>query len=230
MRQSNLFIAVVILGSGILLFLFGLAALSPVPTNVNGGASLSDRVIVPLKHPTFAFGNPVNGPKDAAVTIFSFGDYQCAPCASVNDALTQIRKDYPNDVRVVWKDMPNQSLHALSVDAAAAARCAGDQGAFWEYHSLLMAQQAALDAKNFTSMAAQLGLNIDSFQSCIDTKRDVPQVKKDLQEGLQLGIDATPYLFINDRAVKGDIGLEQLRGYVDSEMAKAGKPQLQRKP
>jgi protein-disulfide isomerase len=228
MRQSNLFIASFILGAAVLLFMFSLAALSPEPTPDKNLTNLSDRVIVPLKHPTLTFGNPTLGPKDAAVTIFSFGDYECGPCASVDDALKEVLKDYPKDVRVVWKDMPNGSIHAQAIGAAAAARCAGDQGAFWQYHDLLMKQQASLDAKNYPTFAAQLGLDLDSFQSCVDAKRDVPMVNRDLQEGVRLGIDATPYLFINDRVVKGDVGLEQIQAYVDGELAKLGKPIIDR--
>ncbi len=230
MRQSNLFIASVILCAAVLLFLFSLAALSPDAGPDKNLANLSDRVIVPLKHPTLSFGNPTLGPKGAAVTIFSYGDYECGPCSSVEDSLKQILKEYPKDVRIVWKDMPNGSLHAQAIPAAAAARCAGDQGAFWQYHDLLMRQQAALDPKNYPTFAAQLKLDLDSFQSCIDNKRDVPVVKRDLEEGLRLGIDATPYLFINDRVVKGDVGLEQLQSYVDSEMAKLGKQVIDRSP
>lgn len=228
MRQSNLFIATVILAAASLLFLFGLAALSPTATDTKEDATYSNRVVVPLKRPTFAFGNPVSGPADASVTIFSFGDYQCAPCASVDAALLQVRKDYPNDVRVIWKDMPNQAAHPLAMEAAEAARCAGDQGAFWEYHSLLMGQQESIDPKNFPLIATQLGLDRETFQSCITNKRSLPIVRRDIEEALRLGIDATPYLFINDRVVKGDAGLEQIRSYVDSEMAKAGKPQVRR--
>lgn len=230
MRQSNLFIASVSLGAAVLLFLFGLAVLAPEQAQDKGLTNLADRVIVPLKRPTLTFGNPMRGPKDAAVTIFAFGDYECAPCAAVDDSLKQVLKDYPKDVRLIWKDMPNGTLHAQAIPAAAAARCAGDQGAFWEYHDLLMQQQGILDPKNYAPLAAQLKLDLDTFQSCIDNKRDVPIVNRDVQEGLRLSIDATPYLFINDRAVKGDIGLEELRAYVDTELSKAGKKTIDRTP
>ncbi len=218
MRKSNLFLGATILVSLLILVVYGIAALSPI--NPKSAESVNtDRLLTPLENPTVSFGNPTLGPKTAKVVVYVFGDYQCSPCAEFEDALKQMRAEFPNDVRLVWKDMPNSAQHPEAIGAAVAARCAGDQGAFWQYHDLLMQNQGSLGAKNYVPFAAQLGLDLQTFQSCVDNAQTQPLVQRDYDEGQRLRIDSTPYIFVNKRRVTGAISYEQLRGFVSAALA-----------
>ncbi|HSD12474.1 MAG TPA: thioredoxin domain-containing protein [Patescibacteria group bacterium] len=223
MRKSNLFLGITILVSTLILIIYGIAALSPInpkPTDTTD----TERSLPPLEAPTITFGNPTKGPKNAKVVVYVFGDYQCAPCAEFETAINQMLADFPNDVRLVWKDMPNAAQHPEAINAAVAARCADDQGGFWQYHDVLMQNQGSLGPKNYVPFAAQLGLDLQTFQSCFDSLRTKPLVQRDYDEGQRLKIDSTPYTFVNKRRVTGAISYEQLRGFVEAAIAEAAAP------
>ncbi|MEY4745130.1 MAG: hypothetical protein RL272_1075 [Candidatus Parcubacteria bacterium] len=224
MRKSNLFLGIASLLATLLLIVYGIAALSPINPKPAPSVDTS-RSLSPLKSPTVSFGNPTKGPKDAKVAIFVFGDYQCQPCADFEATVAQAAADFPKDVRIVWKDMPNAAQHPESVGAANAARCAADQGAFWQYHDALMQNQASLGAKNYVPFAAQLGLDLQAFQSCIDNQANKALVQRDYDEGQLLRVDSTPYIFVNDRRIAGAISYEQLRGFIEAAIAEKSAPQ-----
>lgn len=219
MNRSSLFLATIVLIGTVLLIIFGISALPPIVPEaaVNSGQPpLSE----PLDEPTVIFGNPVRGADRSRVTIVEFGDYQCEPCRTIDDSLNQILVDFPDEVRVVWKDFPDTSRHKESLTAAIAARCAGNQGAFWEYHDLLLANQASINPNAYGVFAAQLGLDETSFAGCLQDETTRPIVERDFEEGLRLRIDATPYLFINSRRVSGALRHELLQDLVRTEIAK----------
>jgi thiol-disulfide isomerase/thioredoxin len=82
-------------------------------------------------------GAPATGPKDAPVTIVEFTDYQCPYCHRAQDVVEQILEEYSGRVRFVHLDYP-LDFHSGAVPAARAARCAGEQGRFWDFHRSLM--------------------------------------------------------------------------------------------
>lgn len=219
MRQSYAFLGTIVLISSLLLIVYGIAALSPVNPDRNEGDASGPLSMPPLDRPTVSFGNHYLGPKEAKVTLIVFGDYLCQPCAEFEASIDRALEEYKDKIRVVWKDMPNEKLHGESVNAAIAARCAGDQGAFWEYHRALMADQASISLNNYAVFAQALGLDAESFQDCLDTKRTQPLVQRDYDEGQRLRIDGTPYTFIGDRRISGSISYEQLQSFIESAIA-----------
>ncbi len=221
-RPSNLFLAGTVLVAAPMLIIFGIASLSPAKQSSANDNAVS--TLTPLDKPTVIFGNPIQGNKDAAVTIVEFGDYLCAPCGDLQTSLAAVLKAHPTDVRVVWKDFPNEKAHPEAMAAAIAARCAGDQGAYWEYHDLLYANQASLNANAYTPLAVQLNLDVAAFENCMVTKRDQGMVERDFEEGQRLQIDGTPFLFIGSRRVSGAISEDQLRGFVEAGIAETKNP------
>jgi protein-disulfide isomerase len=219
-EQSNVFIGVTILLSTALLILYGMLALSPLQPKRDGAAN-TNVSLTPLDKPKIDYANPARGAAQPLVTIVEFGDYLCAPCAQLESELNALLKDEGDKVRVVWKDFPNSNLHAGAHDAASAARCAGFQGGFWSFHDVLMANQGSISTDNFPILAKQAGLDGAAISACLDAKDGDPLVDRDLEEGLRLRIDGTPYLFIGDRRISGAIDDQQLRALVDSAIAQA---------
>jgi len=163
-----------------------------------------------LTEPSITYVNPQMGAQMPTVTIVEFGDFQCTACATLADSLEVVVKTYPNDVRIVWKDMPNESAHELATPAAIAAHCADRQGFFWEYHSALFDRQSVLSEAQFTQIATDLGLDVGKFQTCYDERDTLPIVKKDYEEGLALGITSTPTVYIGDQTLVGAISTQDL--------------------
>jgi protein-disulfide isomerase len=143
--------------------------------------------------------DPIKGLKDAPVTIIEFSDFQCPYCERfVTQTLPLIEKNYINTgkVRFVYRDFPLDS-HQYAQKAAEAAKCADDQGRFWEYHDKLFNNQNSLDISSLIQYAKELNLNETTFNDCLNMGRMAPKVQKDLNDGLQYGITGTPTFFIN---------------------------------
>ena len=155
-----------------------------------------DETITSVEQPTITFVNPSKGPADASVTIIEYGDFQCSACADILPTLDAVQKTFPNEVRIVWKNFPNESLHEHATPAAIAAHCAARQGRFWDYHDQLFARQELLSDVQYKQIARELDLDVDRFENCYQSRDTLPIVQKDFEEALGLGLSATPALYI----------------------------------
>jgi protein-disulfide isomerase len=117
------------------------------------------------------------GSQEAPVVFVEFADYECPYCQKVNPQIQQLKKDYGDKLAVVYKDFP-LPMHHSSEKAAEAARCAGAQGKFWEYHDVLFySKQVDVDA--LKEHARVLKLNGDAFDTCLDSGSQATAVKQD---------------------------------------------------
>lgn len=219
-RPNLIFATLTVVALGVLA-LFG-ATLLPSKKTADTGAQTA--ALAPLTEPTYDFADPVRGSLDAPVTITVFSDYLCGPCADAAAAIKAVVAANPGKVRAVWKDLPNESFHPGATKLAVGARCAGEQGGFWEFHDLLMERQAGMTDATLVPMAAELGLDIDQFQTCLNNQTTKPLVARTVEEASRLRLDATPYFFIGGRRVSGALTQEQLQGFVDSAWAAASAP------
>ena len=147
----------------------------------------------------------VLGSPDAPVTLEEFGDFQCPPCGALSNPINQLEHDYRPRLRVIFRHLP-LSNHAHAQQAAIAAEAAGMQGRFWQMHDLLYREQAiwskATDvATLFNSYAGLLGLNIEQFKKDIASDRTKERVASDQRKAAALGVQNTPTIFLNDRAL-----------------------------
>lgn len=171
--------------------------------------------------PSITIADPSIGADDAAVTIVNFGDYQCEACADVDEALTAVAEEFPGQIRLVWKDMPNSSVHPEATNAAVAARCAAKQDKFFEYHAYLFANQSSISPSLYTALAEKLELKSSSFARCIENQDTLPLVQRSYEEGLALGIAATPTIFINGERYTGSLTQASLTSTIRSLLANA---------
>ncbi|MBI2882352.1 MAG: thioredoxin domain-containing protein [Candidatus Methylomirabilis oxyfera] len=172
----------------------------------------------PIRSAVSAEGAFAQGPKDAPVTIVEFSDFQCPYCSRVVGTLKEVVRLYPKQVRLAFRDFPIAGLHPKAQKAAEAARCAGDQGKFWEYHDRLFESQAHAEISDFKQFAEQLKLDGNSFAACLDSGKYAAAIQADVQEGARLGITGTPTFFINGRLVVGALPLEMFRKLIDREL------------
>ncbi|MCC7124281.1 MAG: DsbA family protein [Acidobacteria bacterium] len=165
--------------------------------------------------------DPARGAADAVITIVEFSDYQCPFCARVTPTMTQVMETYGNRVRRVFKDFPLPT-HAEAPKAAEAARCAGDEGKYWEMHDRLFANQGALQVPAIKQTAAALGLSQATFDQCLDSGKYAAAVQADIEQGQKLGVNSTPTLYINGRPLIGAQPFEQFKQVIDEELARVG--------
>lgn len=102
--------------------------------------------------------------------------------------------------------------------------CAGEQAQFWDYHELLFANQRSLSVTNLVGYAAQLGLDAESFLTCLDADATRLQIEQDMSVAKALGATATPTFFINGVVVHGAQSLQTFRRIVEREIAESSAP------
>lgn len=179
-----------------------------------------EKKLEPLRAEVAATG-PAKGPANAPITIVEFSDFQCPFCSRINPTLEQVRAKYGDKVRIVFRQFP-LAMHPQAQKAAEASLCANEQGKFWELHDHMFQNQQQLAVENLKSKAAELGLNAESFNSCLDSGKFASQVAKDMEEGSAAGVSGTPALFINGRFINGAVPFEQIAEVIDDELRRKG--------
>ncbi|HSH02683.1 MAG TPA: thioredoxin domain-containing protein [Anaerolineae bacterium] len=157
-------------------------------------------------------GEPALGDPNAPVTIVEYTDYQCPFCQRHSaQTLPTLLKEYveTGQVYYVVKDFPLESIHPQAFLASEAARCAYDQGAdaFLGLHDKMFENQQAWSNNNaatiFVGYAAELGLDTETFQSCLESRKYQQEVRDSLNEGIGFGVRGTPSFFINGQFISG---------------------------
>ncbi len=164
-----------------------------------------------LDAPPITFLDPSRGDMNAKYTLVEYGDYSCVLCRQIEPDIQAWVTEAPNNRRTVWKDAPDAITHPESIAAAMAARCAQDQGKFWEYHDRLMSGGTALTADNLKSLAESLNLNMESFDKCVSSEVTRPIIEHGLEEAVALKISGTPTLYLNGALYTGPLSLEAFR-------------------
>jgi protein-disulfide isomerase len=185
-------------------------------------------------------GDPFDGPADAKVTIVKAYDYACPFCEKVRGTMDELRKRYPNDLRVVYKQFV---VHPQVATTGALAFCAaGRQGKAVEMDRLLWDKgfnghnydkdaagenggpaqkcwEAAAGCPVVLGFAKEIGLDENKFKT--DMKDCVQLKDKDMRELSSLGTAATPSFFINGRFISGAVPIENFTAVVDEELGRA---------
>ncbi|MEQ1761072.1 MAG: thioredoxin domain-containing protein [Vicinamibacterales bacterium] len=169
-------------------------------------------------------GDPTRGPASAAVTIVEFSDYQCPFCARVTPVLARIRATYGDRVRIVWKDFPLEEIHPRALMLASAARCAGEQKKYWEFHDYVFANQDTASTAAVNDLARQSGLDAAALSACVASKRHEHAVADGQFAGHGLGVDSTPTFFINGRRVAGAQPYDVIARVIDDELSRVQRP------
>jgi protein-disulfide isomerase len=180
------------------------------------------QILLPEPRATIAVpaGAPSQGPAEAKVTIVEFLDYQCPFCHRAQQTVDEVLKLYQGQVRFVHRDFVLGKPRSLP--AARAARCAGEQGRFWEYHRGLLVESGDLSDADLLRRAGALGLDGGSFAACTSTTRFDDDIHAATEAGSDLGVSGTPTFFINGRRLVGARSVEDFRAIIDAELRSRG--------
>ena len=164
--------------------------------------------------------DPAHGPVDAPVVMIEFSDFNCPYCGRfARETLPLLRENYDGRIRFVYRDFP--ILGDSSLQAAIAAECADDQGAFWDFHDLLFENQGGFNQELFIRFGEELGLDIEQFTVCQDDPATRDEIGGDFAVAQRLGVSGTPTFFINGRPVVGAQPYEVFQSVIDEELASA---------
>ncbi len=162
----------------------------------------------------------VRGPLEAPVTVVEYGDFECPYCGQAEPAVRELLRDF-GDVRYAWRHLPLSDVHPRAQLAAEAAEAAADQGAFWEMHDILLANQDALGPSDLIAYARQLGLDVERFTNDLREHSGAARVAGDVDSADLSGVSGTPTFFINGRRHYGAYDIATLSAAVRATGAQA---------
>jgi protein-disulfide isomerase len=166
----------------------------PVPKSITPA-----KLQTPFDLPVDVASPEVKGSRNARLAIIEFSDFQCSYCLSyVTDTFPQIDKNYikTGKVKYFFRNLPLTNGHANAFRAAEAARCAAEQGKFWEAHDRFFANQDTLNPNDWPQHAQALGLDTTKFDQCLMSGKYDEKINMDLNEAQRLGINGTPAFLI----------------------------------
>jgi len=161
------------------------------------------------------------GPKDAPVKLIEFADYECPYCQKVAPDLKKLQEEFGAKIAFAYRDFP-LPMHARAEKAAEAARCAGEQGKFWQFHDELF-QTKELDFDQLKVHAQALKLDTTRFDKCLDDGDEAAAVSLDRKEGQRLGLTGTPSFFINGHFLSGAVDYATLRQMVQQQLTETSR-------
>jgi len=162
--------------------------------------------------------DPSMGAENPELTIIEFSDFECPYCERGYWTMELIMEEYGDRVNLVFKNFP-LSFHANAQAAAEATECAFDQDMFWEYHDTLFENQDLLTSDYLVTVAEELGLDMDTFNSCLESGEKTDLVTADMAAGSSLGITGTPSFLVGTELVVGAQSYDTIAGIIDAQLA-----------
>ena len=157
-------------------------------------------------------GDPSQGQPNAPITLIEFSDFHCPSCQRASTFNPLILAGHRRDVVFIFKHYPldqacnptlPRNVHPGSCRLAAVAECAHEQGKFWELHDRIFAKGPEYQPAQLNADAAQIGLDMGRFTSCLDGGRGMEAVKRDIAEAQRIGVTSTPTYVINGLPTSG---------------------------
>jgi len=142
----------------------------------------------------FPSGGYSVGRADAPLTLVEYTDYQCPFCQQYhNAAFAQIKANYidTGKVKFVSRDFP-LPFHENAMRSAVAARCAAEQGKFWELRHTMIVNASQLQQDKLEGYAANVSMDVNKFKTCVAADKFKASIDKDIAEGTAAGINGTP--------------------------------------
>ncbi len=175
-------------------------------------------VLAQNKFSLFKDEAPEAGNPKGDVAVIEFFDYNCGYCKRV---LPDIQKllDEDKNVRFIFKDFP--ILGPSSELASKWALAAAKQGKYLDYHKALMTAQGALNEEVLSSLAKDLGLDVDRLKKDAQGSDISEAISKNRALAASLGLSGTPAFIIGDEVAPGAITIERFRSLVETARAAA---------
>jgi protein-disulfide isomerase len=183
-------------------------------------------------------GRPSRGAKSAKVVVVNFDDFECPFCSRMHQTLfPEILKEYGDRVTFIYKDYPLAEIHPWAIHAAVDANCLAAQNtdAYWDFADYIHANKhevdnektpgARLEAIDKIAMLEGQKHNVDvvKLQSCLKAQNE-GAVRASMKEADDIGVSATPTLFINGQKIDGAVPISEIRAALDSALKEAGQP------
>ncbi len=165
--------------------------------------------------------SPTYGPDDAPVTVSLYYDFQCGYCGKTAPVLFDVVQEYKGTVRLVAINVPGPG-HAYALPSAELALTAHERGKFWEAFSLLFKNQSKLAKEDLIGYGKTLGLDEALVTSNLENYAHRDILKKNFYDAIDLGLTATPTIFIGEAKLVGVYDANALRYYLNEALSVKG--------
>ncbi len=182
-------------------------------------------------------GRPTRGNKNAKVVVVDYDDFQCPFCSRMHQTLfPTLLQEYGDRVLFIYKDFPLAEIHPWAVHAAVNANClsALSNDAYWDFADYIHANPSEVNAEKGTGaqfsaldhiahlQGQKHSVDAAKLQSCIAAQNQ-DAVKASVHEGENLGVSATPTMFVNGQQIDGAVPIAELRAIFDRALQQAGE-------
>lgn len=170
-------------------------------------------------------GSAFEGPEHAKITVVKAFEFACPFCERVNPTLEQLRKDYGDDLKIVYK---NFVVHPQVAYTPAYAACAAQkQGKYVEMKKLIWDKGFSagrnLSQENMEKLAGEAGLDMAKFKADMGGEACKKQVQEEQAEMARVGVRGTPAFYINGRFLSGAQPIQNFKRIIDEELKKANE-------
>src|ERR1700689_2523381 len=173
-------------------------------------------------------GRPTRGNKDAKVVVVNFDDFQCPFCSRMHQTLfPELLKEYGDRVQFVYKDYPLTDIHPWATHAAIDANCLAAQNNDANQREVNSekgrdAQFATLDRMTL-EQGQKHSLDQSKLQACVKAQNE-DAIKASMHEAEDVGVSATPTLFVNGQEMDGALPATEMRAAIDAALQRGGAP------
>jgi protein-disulfide isomerase len=182
-------------------------------------------------------GRPYKGNKDAKVVIVNYDDFQCPYCSRMHATMSEIMQKYGDRVKLVYKDFPLVEIHPWAMRAALDANCLAEQStdAYWSFADYVHSHGADIsgpqrDVKQAQAnvdqatrdQAKKFNLQTWKLDACM-SKPNEKAVRASMDEAQDLGVQATPTLFVNGERIGGALPPDQIEQVINRALKDAGQ-------
>ena len=155
------------------------------------------------------------GPRDAAVTLVEYGDFECPNCKQAAPAVKLLLEHFAGRLRFVYRHFPLEEVHPHALLAAEAAETAAAQDAFWKMHDVLFANQRCLQQQHLHGYASDLALDMKRYNREMAEHAHVQRVRGQQGTGRRSGVRSTPGFFVNGERCDVSFGLKALEETIE---------------
>jgi protein-disulfide isomerase len=167
------------------------------------------------------YGDYARGAPNAPIKITEYADLECPGCRRMHVELHDLLAQYEGKYSFVFRHFPldnrcnpsiEQPFHLLACHAAMLARCGGEQGQYWESLDFLFQAEAlegtstdpipALETRLTKDLAHHLSIDEEALKSCIASGRQSSALRRDINEAIRVGLEATPSIWVNGKLIR----------------------------
>jgi protein-disulfide isomerase len=180
----------------------------------------------PLK-PEVQEGRAILGPQNAPITIVEYSDFECPYCSRGYQTMKEVKKAYPDQVRIVFKHLP-LDFHPKAMPAAKYFEAIARQSAemAYKWHDLIFENQNDLRSKGEAFMkdsAKKVGADLKKLEKDLNDPKLMERINADIEEAKKFGISGTPGFIINGVSLKGAYPFSEFKTIIDRHLAGSGK-------